>query len=195
MLGLPAFKTNFADQLDFQVYVIADPDVDPEVAREAVEEAAAPFANANVQDLTEFKQSQTDQINQFVVIVYVLLALAVIIALFGIGNTLALSIIERTRELGLLRAVGMTRKQLRSTVRWEAVLTSVFGTMLGLAIGLFFGWAIVEALKDEGLTAFVVPVGSLTVIVLIAALAGVLAAILPARRAARLNILEAIAEE
>lgn len=89
----------------------------------------------------------------------------------------------------------MTRKQLRSTVRWEAVLTSVFGTMLGLAIGLFFGWAIVEALKDEGLTAFVVPVGSLTVIVLIAALAGVLAAILPARRAARLNILEAIAEE
>lgn len=195
MLGLPAFETNFADQLDFQVYVIADPDVDPEVAREAVEEAAAPFANANVQDLTEFKQSQTDQINQFVVIVYVLLALAVIIALFGIGNTLALSIIERTRELGLLRAVGMTRKQLRSTVRWEAVLTSVFGTMLGLAIGLFFGWAIVEALKDEGLTAFVVPVGSLTVIVLIAALAGVLAAILPARRAARLNILEAIAEE
>ena len=127
-------------------------------------------------------------------IVYVLLTLAVVIALFGIGNTIALSIIERTRELGLLRAVGMTRRQLRSAVRWEAVLTSVFGTILGLGIGLFFGWVVVEALKDEGLTAFVIPYGQLAVIVLIAALAGVVAAVLPARRAAKLNILNAIAE-
>ena len=121
--------------------------------------------------------------------------LAVVIALFGIGNTLALSIIERTRELGLLRAVGMTRRQLRTTVRWEAILTSIFGTLLGLAIGLFFGWAIVEALKDEGLKAFVVPVGQLVIIVIIAALAGVLAAILPAWRASKLNILNAIADD
>lgn len=195
LMGLPAFEANFPDQFDLQVYVTVPDGVDPDAAREAVEAAAEPYANATVQDLNEFKQSQTDQINQFVALIYVLLALAVIIALFGIGNTLALSIIERTRELGLLRAVGMTRRQLRSTVRWEAVLTSVFGTLLGLVIGLFFGWAIVEALKDEGLTAFVVPIGQLTVIVVIAALAGVVAAILPARRAARLDILGAIAED
>ena len=83
------------------------------------------YANAEVQDIEEFKQAQSDQINQFVAVIYVLLMLAVVIALFGIGNTLALSIIERTRELGLLRAVGMTRRQLRTTVRWEAILTSL----------------------------------------------------------------------
>jgi putative ABC transport system permease protein len=195
MIGRAAYEANIADQFDFQVFILKSDDATTEEARVAIEGVADPFANAEVQDLSEYKASQTDQISQLVTIVYVLLMLAVIIALFGIGNTIALSIIERTRELGLLRAVGMTRRQLRSTVRWEAVLTSVFGTVLGLGIGLFFGWAIVEALKDEGLTAFEVPVGQLVVIVVIAALAGVLAAILPARRAAKLNILDAIAED
>lgn len=195
MIGREAYEANIADQFDFQVFILKADDVGFDEARTAIEEVAAPFANAEVQDLNEYKQTQTDQINQFVAIVYVLLLLAVIIALFGIGNTLALSIIERTHELGLLRAVGMTRRQLRSTVRWEAVLTSVFGTLLGLAIGLFFGWAIVEALKDEGLTAFTVPVGQLVVIVVIAALAGVVAAVLPAWRASKLDILEAISTE
>ncbi len=166
-----------------------------EQARAAIDGVAEGYANAEVQDIEEFKQAQTDQINQFVAVIYVLLMLAVVIALFGIGNTLALSIIERTRELGLLRAVGMTRRQLRTTVRWEAILTSVFGTLLGLGIGLFFGWAIVEALKDEGLKSFVIPWGQLLIIVMIAALAGVVAAILPARRAAKLNILDAIADD
>ncbi len=192
MLGTAAYEANFADQFDIQVYVVQADDVSTEQARAAIDEVAASFANAEVQDLQEFADSQTAQISQFVQIVYVLLALAVIIALFGIGNTLALSVIERTHELGLLRAVGMTRSQLRSTVRWEAVLTSVFGTLLGLAIALFFGWAIVEALKDEGLRAFDVPVVQLILIVVIAALAGVVAAIFPAYRAAKLDILEAI---
>ncbi len=195
LIGREAYEANFADQFDLQVYVVQSDDVSAGEARAAIEDVADGFPNAEVQDVEEFKQSQHDQINQFVTIIYVLLMLAVIIALFGIGNTLALSIIERTHELGLLRAVGMTRKQLRSTVRWEAVLTSVFGTLLGLVIALFFGWAIVEALKDEGLNAFRIPVGSLFTIVVIAALAGVVAAILPARRAAKLDILQAIGTE
>jgi putative ABC transport system permease protein len=194
LLGRAAYEANFADQFDLQVYVLTAPDVTPEQARTAIDGIADDYPNAEVQDVAEFKQAQHDQINQFVAIVYVLLALAVVIALFGIGNTLALSIIERTRELGLLRAVGMTRSQMRWTVTMEAVLTAVFGTLLGLAIALFFGWAIVEALKDEGLNAFRIPVGSLIFIVVVAGVAGVVAAILPALRASRLNVLEAIAE-
>jgi len=195
LIGRAAYEANFADQFDLQVFVIKNPDVTTEQARAAIDGVTEGYGNAEVQDIEEFKQAQTDQINQFVAVIYVLLMLAVVIALFGIGNTLALSIIERTRELGLLRAVGMTRRQLRTTVRWEAILTSVFGTLLGLGIGLFFGWAIVEALKDEGLKTFVIPVGQLVIIVLIAAMAGVVAAVLPARRAAKLNILNAIAED
>jgi putative ABC transport system permease protein len=195
LIGHPAYEENFADQFDLQVFVNIPEGTSIDEARTAIDGVAEGYPNAEVQDIEEFKQAQRDQINQFVAVIYVLLMLAVVIALFGIGNTLALSIIERTRELGLLRAVGMTQRQLRTTVRWEAVMTSIFGTLLGLAIGLFFGWAIVEALKDEGLNAFVVPVGQLVVIVLIAGLAGVLAAILPARRASRLNILEAISDD
>ena len=109
------------------------------------------------------------------------------------ANTLALSIFERTRELGLLRAIGMTRGQLRAMVRWEAVIIALFGTCLGLGIGLFFGWAMVTAVPDQG--ALPVPVGQLAVGAVVAAIAGVLAAIGPARRAARLDVLAAIATE
>ena len=125
-------------------------------------------------------------------LMYVLLGLAVFIALLGIANTLALSIFERTRELGLLRAVGMTRRQLRSVVRYEAVVIALLGTTLGLVIGTAFGWAIVQALQGQGLTTFALPVGSLAVLTVVGAIAGVLAAVLPARRAARLDVLGAI---
>ncbi len=128
-------------------------------------------------------------------LVYALLALAVLIALLGIANTLALSIVERTRELGLLRAVGMARRQARSMIRWESVITAIIGAILGLAIGTFFGWALVSALESEGITELSIPVGLLLLYVLVAGLAGVLAALPPARRAARLNVLEAIATE
>jgi putative ABC transport system permease protein len=106
-----------------------------------------------------------------------------------------MSVFERTRELGLLRAVGMTRRQLRSMVRWEALIIGVIGALLGLAIGVFFGWALTRAMRDQGVTVFSLPVGRLALYVLLAALAGVVASLLPARRAARLNILEAIAFE
>jgi putative ABC transport system permease protein len=195
LIGRSAYEANVADQFDFQVYVLKSDDASTDEARAAIEQTAEPFANAEVEDLSEFKQSQLGQINQILYIVYALLALAVVIALFGIANTLALSIIERTHELGLLRAVGMTRRQLRSSVRWESVLTAVFGTLLGLAIGLFFGLALGQALKDEGLEVLRVPVGQLVVIVVVAGLAGVLAAVLPARRASRLDVLDAIFDE
>jgi putative ABC transport system permease protein len=118
----------------------------------------------------------------------------VVIALMGIANTLSLSIHERTRELGLLRAVGMSRSQLRSSVRWESVIIAVFGTLGGLSIAVFFGWVAVTAADEEGLT-FAFPVSSLIVLVILAALAGVLAGLRPAWRAAKLDILQAIATE
>jgi putative ABC transport system permease protein len=116
-------------------------------------------------------------------------------ALLGIANTLALSIFERTRELGVLRAVGMTRAQLRSSIRWESVIIALQGTVLGLAIGIFFGWAVIKASADQGIGQFSFPVTSLVVIVVLAGLAGVAAAILPSRRAAKLDVLKAVVSE
>jgi putative ABC transport system permease protein len=184
-------------QTDQAVYVkLVDTSTDGITeARPALDAVVAPFPGAELQDLTEFKQSQTDQANQFLIIVYVLLALALVIAIVGVINTLLLSVYERTRELGLLRAVGMSRAQVRSSVRWESVIIALIGTLTGLLIGLVFGWALVQALEDEGITVFRVPVGQLVIMVLVAALAGVGAALYPAFRAARLNVLTAIATE
>ena len=128
--------------------------------------------------------------------VYGLLTLSIIIALVGIGNTLSLSIHERTRELGLLRAIGQTRRQLRSMVRWESVMVSSFGTITGMLLGTFVAWSLVSALVNtEGIGSFSAPIGQLAVIVGVGALVGVLAAMRPARRAARMDVLEAIATE
>jgi putative ABC transport system permease protein len=164
-------------------------------ARSILDQAAAKYANVEVQDRAEFKAAKAADIDKLLNLIYALLALAIVIALIGISNTLALSIFERTRELGLLRAVGMTRAQLRSTVRWESMIIALFGTVLGLTIGLFFGWSMIHALADKGFDAFVVPTGSLAVVGVIAAIAGVGAAVLPARRAARLDVLGAIATQ
>ncbi len=191
-VGNPAFEKNFPGVFDFQIYVLRSEGAMPAQTRAAVEAVAADYPNAQVQDLQEFKQAQADQINQLLGLVYALLALAIIIALIGIANTLALSIVERTRELGLLRAVGMTRRQLRATVTWESVMIAIFGTMLGMIVGVFFGFLIVRALRDEGFGQFVFPVSQLLTIAVIAALAGVVAAVRPARRAAKLDILRAI---
>jgi putative ABC transport system permease protein len=124
-------------------------------------------------------------------ILYVLLAFAVIVSLFGIVNTLALSVVERTREIGMLRAVGMTRRQTRRMVRHESIVTALIGATLGAGIGLFLGAMTVEALSSEGLS-FILPLGTLVAFVVIAVVAGTLAAIAPARRASRLNVLDAL---
>ncbi|HET9609684.1 MAG TPA: FtsX-like permease family protein [Acidimicrobiales bacterium] len=195
ILGLDAFEANYPDQMDVQVFVRKAEGVPSAEALAAVEEVADDFPGVSVLDQTEYKEEQMAFVDQMLGLVYALLALAIIIALLGIGNTLALSIVERTRELGVLRAVGMTRSQLRSAIRWESVIIAVQGALLGLIIGLFFGWALVTALEDEGLNTFAVPFTSLVVVVVLAALAGVVAAVLPARRASRLDVLRAVVTE
>jgi putative ABC transport system permease protein len=193
MFGLPAWEANVADQFDSVVFVLAAEGVPLSEAQAAIEEAAAPYPTAKVQNLGEFKEAQSSQINQLLGLIYALLGLAVLIAVLGIANTLALSIFERTRELGLLRAVGMTRAQLRTTVRWESVLIAQFGTALGVVVGVAFGSSLMLALADQGLGAVVVPWGTLVVVAVLAALCGVLAAVLPAHRASKLDVLGAIA--
>jgi putative ABC transport system permease protein len=195
LVGLDTFEANVTDQFDSMVAMTVTDGVSVDAARAAVSSAAAAYPQAEVQDREEYVAAALANLDTMLNLIYALLALAVFIALLGIANTLALSIFERTRELGLLRAVGMTRSQLRAMVRWEATIIALLGTTLGLAIGTGFGWAIVTALNGEGLTTFTVPVGQLVVITLIAAGAGVLAAILPARRAARLDVLAAITSE
>jgi putative ABC transport system permease protein len=196
-LGTPGFDANFAaPHFDTQVFVKKAPGVSSAAALAAVKTVAARYApGSTVQDQAAYKAEQTKGINQVLALIYTLLALAIVIALLGIGNTLALSIFERTRELGVMRAVGMTRGQLRGTIRWESVIIALQGTVLGLVVGVFFGWALVRAQRSQGLSVFSVPWLTLLIIILLAGLAGVVAAILPSRRAAKLNVLRAIVTE
>ena len=152
------------------------------------------FPTAEVLNQQELKESREEQIDGLVRLVYALLALAIVISLFGIANTLALSIHERTRELGMLRAIGMSRRQVRTMVRYEAVITALIGAILGMVLGIVFAALIAQPLKSEGFT-LSYPVGTLAGLLVFAALAGVLAAIAPARRAARLDVLRALQYE
>ncbi|HWD43379.1 MAG TPA: ABC transporter permease [Actinomycetota bacterium] len=159
----------------------------------AVQRVADRFGAPDAQTNQEFTESIAGEINLYLTVVYVLLVLAIVIAVMGIANTLSLSIHERTREFGLLRAVGQTRRQTRTMVRGEALTVGLFGTAGGLGLGLFLGWALVSALAGEGFGSFAVPKLSLAVVLALGALVGVLAAVLPAHRAARLDVLSAIA--
>jgi putative ABC transport system permease protein len=163
--------------------------------RQELETAVKPYPNVELQDRSEFIKTATDQIDQLVRFLSVLLVLSVLIAVLGIVNTLALSVLERTRELGLLRAVGMSRRQVKRMVRVESVVISVFGGLLGLVVGVAFGVALQRALVNEGVTELNFPVVQLLSYLVVAAVAGVIAAWLPARRASRLNVLNAIAAE
>ena len=147
-------------------------------------------------DRDEYVDSVGEEVDTMLYFVYGMLAVAVIIALMGIANTLSLSVHERRRELGLARAVGQDRAQLRSTVRWESVIIAVFGTIGGIGLGGFLGWGIVRALEaQEGFGVFALPIVPLAAILGFAAVAGVVAALRPARRAARTDILTAIAAD
>lgn len=154
----------------------------------------AAFPVAEVLNQQELKESREEQVDQLVNLVYALLLLAIVVSLFGIANTLALSIHERRRELGMLRAIGMSRRQVRTMVRYEAVITALIGAILGMALGLVFAALIAQPLKDEGFT-LSYPVGSLAALLVFAALIGVIAAIPPARRASRLDVLESLQYE
>ena len=163
-------------------------------AKRAVESSVEPFPVASVKSQAEYAEAETEALDQFVYLLYALLGMSVVISLFGIANSLFLSIHERTREFGLLRAVGATRGQVRRMVRYESIITAVIGGVLGIAVGLLFAFMVTQSLGDLGL-GFEPPPAQLGVFLVLAVLVGVLAAALPARRGARLQVLEALRAE
>jgi putative ABC transport system permease protein len=190
------FNRHTSQPMDFVVLVALAEGVGLEDGKAAITPVAEQFGAPGPMDRDEYIDTVASGVDQMLTVVYGMLGLAILIALMGIANTLALSIHERTRELGLLRAVGQTRSQLRAMVRWESVIIALFGTTGGLGLGVFLGWALVKAAgTQEGLGAFAVPGGALAVLLALGALAGILAGVRPARRAARLDVLGAIAGE
>ncbi len=171
------------------------PGVTPAAADAALTRALGTLPQVKVQTKSTFIASQNQQFQQLIGVVTALLGLAVVIALFGIVNTLALSVIERRREIGLLRALGLSRRQLRASIRWEAVVVALLGTVLGIVLGLAFGWVVVDAIRSDGVNLFSVPVVELVAFVVVAGLAGVVAAVVPARSAAGVDVLAAITTE
>ena len=152
----------------------------------------ADLPTITLKDRAEFAAEQRAPIDQMLSLIYALLALAVVIAVLGIVNTLALSVIERTPEVGLLRAVGLSQRQLRTMVRLESMIISLLGAVLGVGLGLLFGVALQRSQADSGIGVLSLPFVQLLIFVALAALVGVLAAVWPARRAARLDVLRAI---
>lgn len=180
---------------DSQVYVNRAEGADATAVGGAIDALIADLPTVSMKDIQSYAAEQSKPIDQMLAIIYALLGLAVIIAILGIVNTLALSVIERTREIGLLRAVGLSRRQLRTMLRLESVVIALLGAALGVGLGVAFGVAIQRALSDEGFTALRIPWVQLVAFVVLAGVVGVLAALWPGRRAARLNILEAISTE
>ncbi len=179
---------------DLAVLIDAKPGTDLAQLRGELESATKQFVVVQVQDREEFKGAQGQQIDTLLGILYGLLALAVVIAILGIVNTLALSVVERRREIGMLRAVGMQRAQMRRTIYLESMLIAVFGAAVGVVLGIAFGWGFVSTLKEQGLDQVTVPWGQVIAMLLGSGVVGVLAALWPASRAARTRPLEAIAD-
>lgn len=179
---------------DTSISILLEPGADSSTVRDAVDDAAKSVPIVGVYDKEEFSDQIRGQVNQLLYMIYGLLALAIVIAVIGIVNTLGLSVIERTREIGLLRAVGMSRAKLRRMIMLESVTIAVLGAVLGMALGLLIGVLLQRVLKDD-LTSLGLPVGQLVLFLVIAIVVGVLAAVIPAIRAARLNVLAAIATE
>ncbi|HET7312647.1 MAG TPA: FtsX-like permease family protein [Mycobacteriales bacterium] len=195
VIGLDTYDANFRNRLDFVVAVKAADGTNLGTLRQGLAAALKSTPNLQLRDQTQFKQDQKRQINQVLVFVLALLVLSLVIAWLGIVNTLALSVFERTREIGLLRAVGMATRQVRRMVRLEAVVISVFGALLGVVLGLGYGAALVQALASQGIDTTTIPWGQLIGYLVIGAVAGVTAAWWPARRASKLDVLRAIASE
>lgn len=179
---------------DSSISILLADGADPEAVKDDLDEAASDVPIVAVYDKEGFSDSIRDQVNQLLYIIYGLLALAIVIAVFGIVNTLGLSVIERTREVGLLRAIGMSRRRLRRMITLESVAIALLGAVLGLGLGLVIGVTLRETLKSE-LSSLALPITQLVVFLVIAVVVGVLAAVIPSIRASRMNVLEAIAEE
>jgi putative ABC transport system permease protein len=195
--GVAISKTTFDDAFanhdnEFTLLTIRGGPTAENTAR--LEQALAAFPDAEVETRDEFKDGQLSEMDRLLTILYALLGLSVLVSLFGVINTLVLSVFERTRELGMLRAVGMTRRQVRRMIRHESIVTALIGAALGIGIGIFLAGLTTLALSDYGVV-FALPYKSLAASVVVAILAGMLAAILPARRASRLNVLNALQYE
>ena len=177
---------------DFGIYITLASGADSKEVRESLQKAVDDYGQGKLLSKQEYIDEQAGQINQLLGLIYGLLFLSVIIAIVGIIITLLLSVFERQREIGLLRAVGMTRSQVRTTVRWESVITSLLGAVLGIVLGLALGWVVVFSLRDQGLTSFQIPVGTTIAIMVMSFIVGVLAAVYPAWRATKVDVLEAL---
>ncbi|HEY5052478.1 MAG TPA: FtsX-like permease family protein [Solirubrobacterales bacterium] len=195
LITQPALAREFGQTQNTIDFIKTAPGADAAAVQALLTKGAeAAFPTAEVLNQQELKESREKQVESLVNLFYALLALAIVISLFGIANTLALSIHERTRELGMLRAIGMSRRQVRTMIRYEAVITALIGAILGMVLGVIFAALIAQPLKDEGFT-LSYPIGSLVVLLILAGLAGVLAAIPPARRASRLDVLDSLQYE
>ncbi|GAA1271054.1 FtsX-like permease family protein [Kitasatospora nipponensis] len=168
---------------------------DVEKTFSALQDALSAYPQVSVQDQAGYKKIVQDQVNTLLYLIYGLLGLAITVAVLGVVNTLALSVVERTREIGLLRAIGLSRRQLRRMIRLESVVIAVFGAVLGTGLGLAWGITAQQVLKGQGLSVLTVPTTTIVVILLLSALVGLLAALLPAFRAGRMNVLAAIATD
>ena len=177
---------------DFGIYVTLAPGADSKQVRASLQKAVDDYGQGKLLSKQEYIDERAGQVNQLLGLIYGLLFLSVIIAIVGIIITLLLSVFERQREIGLLRAVGMTRSQVRTTVRWESVITSLLGAVLGIVLGLALGWVVVFSLRDQGLTSFQIPIGTTIFIMVMSFIVGVLAAVYPAWRATKVDVLEAL---
>jgi len=180
---------------DSALYVNAASGTDTDQLRSHLEKTLDPYPQVQVRDLADYKKLIHDQIAVLLYLVYALLGLAIVIAVLGVVNTLALSVVERTREIGLLRAIGLARRQLRRMIRLESVVIAVFGAVLGLALGLVWGVCVQQVLSLQGMNALAIPWSTIVAVVVGSAVVGIVAALLPALRASRMNVLAAIAHE
>ena len=193
VVGLDDFDAAVPQATDMQVVVKLNEGVSVADAQPQLDRIVEPFVTAEVQSVEQFKDSFGEQLDSFLFLIMAMLFLSIFIALLGIANTIALSVMERTREIGLLRAVGMSRRQLRSSIRWESVIVAVFGAVMGMLVGILGGWGIITALADEGFNAFVVPVGVMVALLVLSVVLGLVAAAVPSWTASRRDVLEAIA--
>ncbi|MFY1661705.1 ABC transporter permease [Micromonospora sp. WMMD1274] len=191
----PQATADFAIPQPIQGFLQLAPGTSVGAVQPQVERLLADSPEVSVADRAAFIEQQTGQLDSLLQMIQILLALAIVIAVLGIINTLALSVLERTRELGLLRAIGLRRAQTMRMITVEAVVISIFGALLGVVVGTGLGAAVVEALKDEGITDLILPWGQMVTFLILAAVIGVVAAVLPAIRAARINVLGAIAHD
>jgi putative ABC transport system permease protein len=194
-LPISTLREKFDARQDFADLIGYAPGADAAATRERIDKLLEDrFPQAQARDQQELKQQQEDGINQLLALIYILLALSVIVSLFGVVNTLVLTIYERTREIGMLRAIGASKSQIRRMVRYESLITAMIGAIIGAVIGLLVAIAAVEALKDDGLV-LGIPIAGIIVVLIVSGIAGVFAGIWPARRASKVEVMEALQYE